>query len=221
MKRNHENYLTMANTTMEVMSRRNGEWSHIPRIVHVVSDIKVTMDKTNEAHRGTLIVTTGATQNKAELIQDAVASVVKLCKPVAVYAVDKNDMKLHDELSVSKASLLQLRDLLLVQRLTHLVQLVESCLHHLNDYGVKEEDVKAAKLLIEQLSTIVTQPRELTAERKSKNELFAELIGELRKQFYLLDSLMKLFDPSELYTEYRNARIIVNLGRRKQKEEEP
>lgn len=221
MNKNHENYLTMANATMEVMSRRNAEWSHIPRVVHVVSNIKGTTDKANEAYRGALIVTTGATQNKADIVQEAVASVVKLCKPVSVYAIDKNDIKLHDELSVSKASLLQRRDMSLVQRLTHLIQLMEPYLNHLNDYGVKEADVKTAKELIEQLSAIVTQPRELTAERKSKNELFAELIGELRKQFYLLDSLMKLFDPSELYTEYRNARIIVNLGRRKQKEEEP
>lgn len=221
MNKNYENYLTMANATMEVMSRRNAEWSHIPRIVNVMSDIKGTTDKANEAYRGALIITTGATQNKADIVQEAVASVVKLCKPVSVYAIDKNDIKLHDELSVSKASLLQLRDMSLVQRLTHLIQLVEPYLSHLNDYGVKEEDVKAAKALVEQLSGIITQPRELTAERKSKNELFGELIGELRKQFYLLDSLMKLFDPSELYTEYRNARIIVNLGRRKQKEEEP
>ena len=123
MNKNHENYLTMANATMEVMSRRNAEWSHIPRIVNVMSDIKGTTDKANEAYRGALIVTTGATQNKADIVQEAVASVVKLCKPVSVYAIDKNDIKLHDELSVSKASLLQLRDMSLVQRLTHLIQL--------------------------------------------------------------------------------------------------
>ncbi len=221
MKRDHENYLTMANATMEVLNRRETEWKHIPRIVTVVSKIKTTTDKANEAHRGTLIVTTGATQDKAALIQEAVAALVKLCKPVSVYAIDKGDMKLHDTLSVSKASLMQLRDMALIQRMRQLTELIEPLVPELGDYGITAVEVENVKKQIEQLATIVTHPRELTAERKSKNELFAELIGELRKEFYLLDSLMKLFDPSELYTEYRNARIIVNLGGRKQKEENP
>ncbi|AEW22144.1 hypothetical protein BFO_3335 [Tannerella forsythia 92A2] len=44
---------------------------------------------------------------------------------------------------------------------------------------------------------------------------------DLRRCVYKLDSLMSLFSGTRFETDYRNARIIVDLGTRKKKEEGP
>ncbi len=221
MKQYEENYLTMSNTTLQTVNKRKEEWNHVPRIVTAVSKLESDIEKANAAARESLVVTTGVTQDKADLIQQTVAAAVKLCKPACVYAIDRGDMALHDSLSVSRASLLHLRDMALLQRLNQLLGIIEPLRTHLVDYGVKEEQVTELQQLITRLSGMITQPRELTAERKSKKQHLSEIISELRKNLYLLDGLMKIFDPSELYTEYRNARIIVNLGKRSKKTGEP
>ena len=221
MKQYEENFLTMANATFETLIKDDSEWKQVPRIAAAVTKLGTDIEKANGVAKESIVITSGATQNKADLIDQAVSAAVRLCKPACVYALDWGDMALHDTLNVSRASLLQLRDMTLLQRLNRLVEVVDPLVDDLADYGVKPELLGLLKERIIRLSEVITQPRELTAERKSKKQLFSELISELRKTLYQLDNLMKIFDPSELYTEYRNARIVVSLGKRRKKPAAP
>jgi hypothetical protein len=60
----------------------------------------------------------------------------------------------------------------------------------------------------------VNHPRELITKRATKIESLADYIDLLRNVLTRIDNMMRLFDGSEFYRDYKNARKIVDLGGR-------
>lgn len=66
---------------------------------------------------------------------------------------------------------------------------------------------------------LIARPRTLIVERKSANQdMVLGLLSSLREVLYKMDSLMNLFENTDLKREYKDARIILDLGRRKEGE---
>ncbi len=98
---------------------------------------------------------------------------------------------------------------------------MEAIKSDLADYGITEEVLDECKRLIDAYDAYITRPRDLIVERKGHNQSLSELLRDLRRCVYKLDSLMSLFSGTRFETDYRSARIIVDLGTWKKKEEGP
>lgn len=68
--------------------------------------------------------------------------------------------------------------------------------------------------MIDAFDGLIARPRILIVERKTANQdVIPGLLSGLREVLYEMDSLINLFEGTALKQEYKDARIIVDLGR--------
>lgn len=210
-----KNYLTMARTLNEIFVRHQSVWETNPRFVREVRTFEEVLGLLTDVKVDSNIVTTGATMDKAEAAVNLYNQAVNLGKRASVYALDNNNQELHDQLRTSKGALSNMHDTFSLAKAKDIYKRLEPLKAELIDYGVSEEEMSELKELIDAYDALVTRPRELIVERKGHNESIPELMKKLRESVYKLDSLVNLFSGTAFETDYKNARIIVDTGRRK------
>lgn len=215
MTTKQQNYLLMTRSSVNVLQKWNSEWNPIVRFADEISALTGELQKVDSASENAMLVTKGVTADKANAREEALSAIVNIAKPAVVNAEDINDIQLAARLNHSRGSLSTLAQNDLLNMLTGMYNNVEEVKDNLTEYGITGEKLADAKGKLDAISGVITTPRDMIVERKTTNELIEESIGILRKIFYRLDNLMKLFDGTEFYREYKNARIIVDLGSRK------
>lgn len=215
MTTKQQNYLLMTRSSVNVLQKWNSEWNPIVRFADEISALTGELQKVDSASENAMLVTKGVTADKANAREEALSAIVNIAKPAVVNAEDINDIQLAGRLNHSRGSLSTLAQNDLLNMLTGMYNNVEEVKDNLTEYGITGEKLADAKGKLDAISGVITTPRDMIVERKTTNELIEESIGILRKIFYRLDNLMKLFDGTEFYREYKNARIIVDLGSRK------
>lgn len=215
MTTKQQNYISMTRSSVNVLQKRNSEWNAIPRFANEVSAVTAELQKVDSSSENAMLVTKGVTADKANAREEALSAIVNIAKPASVYADDINDLQLSARLNYSRGSLSTLAQNDLLNMLTGMYNNVFEHKDNIVEYGVTEEKLTDAKSKLDAFAGVISTPRDMIVERKTTNELIEESIGNLRKIFYRLDNLMKLFEGTPFYAEYKNARIIVDLGSRK------
>ncbi len=215
MTTKQQNYISMTRSSVNVLQKWNSEWNAITRFANEVLALTAELQKVDSSSENAMLVTKGATADKANAREEALSAIVNIAKPASVYADDINDLQLSARLNYSRGSLSTLAQNDLLNMLTGMYNNVFEHKDNIVEYGVTEEKLTDAKSKLDAFAGVISSPRDMIVERKTTNELIEESIGNLRKIFYRLDNLMKLFEGTPFYAEYKNARIIVDLGSRK------
>ena len=221
MTTKNENYVSMCRSVEGVLVAHETVWQSNTRFVKERILFGDLLGKVQQAGGESLIVTTGATADKAEAASRLFSMVTDLGKRASVYALDHDNQELHDHLRTSKGALSNMPDTVSLAKAKDMYTRMEAIKRDLADYGITEEVLDECKRLIDAYDAYITRPRDLIVERKGHNQSLSELLRDLRRCVYKLDSLMSLFSGTRFETDYRNARIIVDLGTRKKKEEGP
>lgn len=221
MTSRQQNFMNMARTTGNVIAKWQGQWSTVPRFVNEASALQAEMKRIEEAAENTLLETKGIAMDKRNAKDEALSAIVNIAKPASVYADDSNNLQLRQQLNVSRGPLSLLTQNDLLNTLTGMYNAVFAEKDHLADYGVTEQKIADAKTKLDAYTSSVPTTRDAIVERKTNNEVIEEGIGNLRRGFHRLDNLMRLFEGTQFYSEYKNARIIVDLGTRKTPEDKP
>ena len=215
MTTKQQNYISMTRSSVNVLQKWNSEWNAITRFANEVLALTAELQKVDSSSENAMLVTKGATADKANAREEALSAIVNIAKPASVHADDINDLQLSARLNYSRGSLSTLAQNDLLNMLTGMYNNVFEHKDNIVEYGVTEEKLTDAKSKLDAFAGVISSPRDMIVERKTTNELIEESIGNLRKIFYRLDNLMKLFEGTPFYAEYKNARIIVDLGSRK------
>lgn len=215
MTTKQQNYISMTRSSVNVLQKWNSEWNAITRFANEVLALTAELQKVDSSSENAMLVTKGVTADKANAREEALSAIVNIAKPASVYADDINDLQLSARLNYSRGSLSTLAQNDLLNMLTGMYNNVFEHKDNIVEYGVTEEKLTDAKSKLDAFAGVISSPRDMIVERKTTNELIEESIGNLRKIFYRLDNLMKLFEGTPFYAEYKNARIIVDLGSRK------
>lgn len=215
MTTREQNFMSMARSSANVFLRWNELWSSIPVMNREVEALNAEIEKIDTTSEQTTLTTKGITEDKQNARDEALSAIVNIAKPAAVYAMDQNNMELNRQLNQSRGVLSGLAQNELLNTLTAIYNQVNNVKEQVVDYGVTEERLQDAKTKLDNFAVAVPSTRDVIVERKTSNEIISESIGNLRRIFFRLDNLMKLFDATDFYAEYKNARIIVDLGSRK------
>ncbi len=215
-----ENYLSMCRTVNSVFTKYAEVWQAHKRFAREVETFGTLLNQLHDVKVDAEVVTTGATVDKADAAMQLYAKAVDLGKRASVYALDNNNQELHNQLRTSRGALSNMHDTFSLAKARDIYKRVEEIKDELGDYGVSAEDLAELKQLIDAYDMLIDRPRELIVERKGHNESIPELLKSLRESVYKMDSLINLFSGTAFETDYRNARIIVDMGRRKKQKEE-
>lgn len=216
-----ENYVSMCRSVDSILVVHEAVWQSNTRFVKERTLFGDLLGKVQQAGGESLVITTGATADKAEAASRLFSMVTDLGKRASVYALDSGNLELHDYLRTSKGALSNMPDMVSLAKAKDVYVRIETIKSVLVDYGITEEVLNEFKRLIDVYDAYVTRPRDLIVERKGYNQSISELLRDLRRCVYKLDSLMSLFSGTLFEMNYRNARIIVDLGGRRKKKEGP
>ena len=124
-------------------------------------------------------------------------------------------MELHDQLRVTKSTMLRRPDTLTLAKMRDIHSRLSIIVADLEDYGVAVGDLESLKILIDAFDALIARPRTLIVERKGYNQgMIPELLASIREVLYRMDSLVNLYEGTAFKQEYKDARIIIDLGRR-------
>lgn len=210
-----KNYLTMCRTVNTVFTKYETVWQTNNRFTREVETFGGLLSQLQDVKVDAEVVTTGATVDKADAAVELYAKAVDLGKRASVYALDTNNQELHNQLRTSKGSLSNMHDTFSLAKARDIYKRIDAIKEELADYGILAEDVAELKALIDAYDALISRPRELIVERKGHNESIPELLKKLRESVYKLDSLINLFSGTAFETDYKNARTVVDTGRRK------
>ncbi|WP_418893835.1 hypothetical protein [Limibacterium fermenti] len=219
MKIVDRNFLNMIGVARRTLHNHQSEWEKNVRMTQEVTNLDTTAERADTLSTEVTTDITGSTTDKINARQKVIAEIVKLVKPASVIGLDTNDMLLHRQLSVSKGMMNKMKYGDLADLLDNLYALLVKHQEKLVDYDITLENVTAAKTFIDAYKATLSEPRELVVERKTTKEALSECLADLRGIVYVLDNLMKRYDGTPFYSEYKNARIIVDLGTHKKKED--
>lgn len=214
MIKRHEDFISMLTVVGSVIDANQPIWNTNSVFFGYVTDFKANRLLINAAAQGGDIITTGASQDKSIAAEAAFDYGSKLSKRASVFALEQDNLEMHDQMRVSKGSLSHLADSKASTKLHDLYDRMAAAGDDLLPF-VSAEELTRFKAMIDAYDKLLSRPRELTVNRKVHNEVLPELIQASRKLLYKLDSLINLFDGTEFEAAYHNARRIVNTGSRK------
>lgn len=220
MKQRDLNYLGMVDTTLKVLNSNKGVWTASKPCTRQVTAIEAAYTATGVSQQGGDVVTTGITDDKDAAADDAIRKAVLLAGFTKSYAAEKDDHTLFEQMDVSFSLLDKLPDEALAPRLTDLLNRVQAIGEPLAEYGVTPERLDGLETAIGKFTGLNAAPRTAIAGRMTNNQSIPALLRTMRKAFSILDNLLKVFkeDNADFVKTYFNARIILDLGVRHEKE---
>ena len=218
MKQADENFVSMCKAVRDVLTTHTAIWALRVAFKNQVTVFDGLMDDMDLAMESAEIVSTGATDNKTNVELSAVQLAVNLAKRGSVYAMEVGNMELHDQLRVTKSTMLRRPDTLTLAKLQDIHSRLGGVIVELADYGVLPADLTELKSKTDVFDELIARPRILIVERKTANQDFIPgLLSGLREVLYKMDSLINLFEDTDLKREYKDARIIIDLGRKERR----
>lgn len=213
MKQRDENFVTMCRAVIQVLTQNTTVIASVPTFVSKATAFNGLMTELEEAMTHSEIEITGATADKSDAEFAAVKLAVNLAKRASIYALDNNNMELHDQLRVSKSDLIKRPDMMVLAKLRDIHSRLTTIGAALADYGIATADLSSLNTLVDAYDALVSRPRILIVERKGYLQgSIPEILASIREVLYRMDSLINIFSDTAFYTDYKNARIIINLG---------
>ncbi len=138
--------------------------------------------------------------------------------PVRALATTTADNDLLALVTVNKTTLRRLRPAALIGVGRKLVETAEAQAPALADYAIDGTTLGALRTAYDDYVASVPQTRQLINARTVDNMTAQELLKALMQQIYELDAAMEIFAfrDKTLYAEYKQARIIVDVGAKPQ-----
>ena len=212
-----ENKRSMYIAVQKVCNANNSVWSGLPAFVTAFGEYETTIadiDTQRQIQEGK---TTGITENKQKEEDEMIQITLEIAAAVYAYASKINDNELRDKVSYSPSDLRNSRDTILKDICQVIHDEANNVIANLADYGKTPADLTQQQSEIDDYAAILAKPRTAIGTRATATSKLVELFQQgddlLKNQ---LDKLMVNYQTSEpkFYSQYQNARIIVDLGRR-------
>ena len=207
------NRYQMVLSSQNYLDTNNATWSTIP----IINTFKTKLDDLilgiKEQMKATGETTKGLTLSKNELKEQISIKTAILSGALSAYASVSENQDLLKNGDFSKSDIMDIRDAELPERVTFLIDLLNTHLTALADYGITEAQVTDLITSVDDFRDLVGQPRlkrsQANLSKKAITEHLESALELLNKQ---LDKVMLQFQFSNpsFYEGYKKARVIVD-----------
>ncbi len=159
---------------------------------------------------------TGITEDKKQSALKLVSKTVKAIGAAKAFALITKNNELKTAVDYSKSDLINLDDTGLAQTTQSIRDRIAGLSVDLTDYGWGASESAELQSLIDNYKTIEQKPRTAKAESVAATAQIAGLLTEGKGILEVMDSLSLSFKETEpvFFSEYKNAREIIDFGRR-------
>lgn len=216
MRQVEENFLSMCKAVQDVLKTHEAVWMSQVAFAEQVMTFQSLLVEMSDALVKAEIVTTGATVHKSNAKLSAIRLAVDLASRGSVYARSVENWELSGYLKTSKSLLLKRADMLTLSMLRNIHFWLMSVVTELEDYAVDMEALNQLNSHINAYEAVIARPRMLILERKGMNQhVIPLLFKKIRRVLSNLDHLVNVFHGTALPSSYQDARIIIDMGGRK------
>lgn len=219
-----ENKRSMYIAVQKVCNTNNNVWSALPAFVTAFSEFQTTIAEIDTQRQIQEGKTTGITQNKQKEEDEMIQATIEMAAAVYAYASKIGDNELKQKVNYTPSDLRNSRDTILKDICQTIHNEAANIIDHLADYGKTPTDLTNLQKEINDFADILAKPRTAIGTRATATskliELFQQADDLLKNQ---LDKLVVNFQTTNpiFYNKYQNARIIIDLGRRGENDEQP
>jgi len=221
MKDIQENKLSMYLAVKLVCENFNATWSTLPAFADAFTEFRNKLKDFQKVVKTQSKNITGVAKDKEQEKEEMILKALQVTSAIYAFAKTNGNEELATLAKFSPTRLRFTRDALLLEYCNHILALANENAASLVTYGISTTDISSLQSEIEDFETIVAKPRETLGTRvDATSDLSARMKG---LDFILknrMDPLMLSFKTSSatFYAKYKNARMIINLGIRHEKE---
>lgn len=223
MNNRQEDKFSMNLAVLKSMYDFKDKWSNVPACVDAVSKFEKLISEIDAQRQIQGGKTTGITENKQKEEDDMIQTTLEMGAGVFAYADKIGDNELKSKVAYSPSTLKTARDTDLRVMCQSVHDAAESVISELENFGITPKDLEKLQKEINDFSAYLSESRNAINTRSIATAKIADLIKEtddlLNNQ---LDKLVTTFQSREprFYETYMKSRQIVNMGSRRQSEEE-
>lgn len=214
MSKKLENEVRMAAAVHEVLDTYQNVWNNNKGFSQEVAE---SMDLMEQLKRNRVLAqhkSQGATKTKADLKDKAIALCMSISGCALVYAQKHNNLELSQQLDYSMTKLKRMAGNKLVAKLQYVCGQFKKLSDSLTVYGVKPEQISELGKLTDAFATMMPKPRSVQVAVKNQHRSTKELMELIKVSFVNIDKLIININDKDFESEYKSARIIIELGSR-------
>lgn len=224
MNDRQENKLSMYLAVKNVLDSNQKLWNSVPALVRAIQKLNDKLLTINILRAEQEASLKGVTMNKQDRKGVLIQTAMNVIGKVKAYAADKKNQELAEAVKYQKTSLEQTRD----TTLFHICQMIYDktlpFIGELGEYGLTNTELNDLKGKTDAYGEILQKPREVISKRKTTGETLNSVMRDIDKLFKdQIDNLVKTYEETnkDVVQTYKNARAIVDIGKRKAETEEP
>ena len=224
MNDRQENKLSMYLAVKNVLDSNQKLWSSVPALVRAIQKLNDKLLTINILRAEQEASIKGVTMNKQDRKAVLIQTAMNVIGKARAYAMDKKNQELAEAVKYPKTSLEQTRD----TTLFHICQMIYDksmpYINEMGEYGLTSAELNDLKTKTDAYGESVQKPREVISKRKTTGETLNSVMSDIDKLFKeQIDNLVKTFEETnkDVVHTYKNARAIVDIGKRKAETEEP
>lgn len=202
---------------MNVFDKYRDGWKKLPKIVKDVADLDGVVGQIQE-HAGIQgTATDGIAKGKNRKQVAMINLVLPIANDLHALAVEREDDVLAVKTDVTFGDLANLADTEVSKRCQEIMDLAKADAAELKDGGTDAADLAEAQAAVDAYKPKATATRDAIVERKGKTGAIEEGVKRMGALFRSrIDKRMAKFKAKNpaFFTDYTNARIIVELGQR-------
>jgi len=213
MKQSEENFLNMAHTVLDTLTKNQSIWTVESAIVKEVSSI----ERDYNLILGNLNINSRLDSGvRHETLDDDLHSIIratiKLCRRMYLYARHRNDEIIRRLVDHSESTLTSGSLRIVIQRCQTILSRAEWMLYYLKPYKVSKAQLNRLHNLIDDYEQSIGDRSKISKTPHKPN--VSHQITELKERLSLLDELIHgLITNSYFLSVYDNSRIIVEYNK--------
>ncbi|MBR8536029.1 hypothetical protein KDU71_10705 [Carboxylicivirga sediminis] len=223
MDARQNNKMSMYIATMRVLRSQEATLNTVPALADGITQFDALVQAIDAAHRIQMTYSSANSKMKIKEEDEMIQATVQVAAALYVYAHDNKLPGLKSQVGITPSSLKRMTDKELKNACQLVLELAETYVGDLADYGVTPEVVATLKKEIEDYATLIATPRNEIVTRSQATARLKELFDEadelLKNKLDKLMVLMEVQQPA-IYKTYLAARVIVDLKSSKTTEEE-
>ena len=217
MTDNQENKLTMYRVLVAYLWKHIEIWQILPAFSEIANKIKSNIVEIGNLNQIQSQNNSGIVIHKRNIETNLIDAVLKVAKALIAYATINKNSELLAQVKVTKTTFERLRDELIASKALDIHSIAVTLTEELSSLLINPDDIAAIPTLATSYNEILPTHRDAEILRKNATADMKAKFKEQDAHIADLDAIVPIFetDHRSFVQGYWNARIIIDLGRRK------
>jgi len=221
MKDIQENKLSMYLAVKLVCEKYNTTWAALPAFSDAFTEFRNKLKDLQKVVKKQTTNITGVAKDKVQEKEEMILKALQVTSAIYAFAKTTGNDELASQVKFSPSQLRFTRDALLLEFCHHILDMANENAAEIVPYGIAAADITELESEINDFELIIAKTRETLGTRvdatKDITVRMKDIDGILKNR---LDQLMLKYKitNSTFYAKYKNARMIIDLGIRHEKE---